>query len=72
MDGLTGQEMEWIKLILTSTTSVRETLLAGETPEAKMLYELCNRVESLIWHLAKRDTLSEALREVLATSGPAV
>ena len=55
MSGLTEQERSWITLTLKSTEAVRTQLLAGETPDAKALYELCNRAEALIWHLAKRD-----------------
>lgn len=62
---LTDQELSWIALALTSTAATREQLLAGETPEPKALYELCNRVEALIWHLAKRDTLPPAIRAIL-------
>lgn len=62
---LTDHELSWIALALKSTTETREQLLAGETPNAKALYELCNRVEALIWHLSKRDTLPPAIREIL-------
>lgn len=63
MGGLTRQEIEWIKLTLASTTDVREKLLAHDTLEPKELYQLCNRVETLIWHLSKRDTLPDAVSE---------
>lgn len=62
---LTDQELSWIGLALKSTAETREQLQAGETPSAKALYELCNRVEALIWHLAKRDTLPPAIRAIL-------
>lgn len=65
MDGLTEQELRWVTLTLKSTEAVRMQLLAGETPDAKALYDLCNRAETLIWHLAKRDTLPEPIKQAL-------
>ena len=65
MDGLTEKEREWIDLTLKSTEAIRMQLLAGETPDTTALYELCNRAEALIWHLAKRDTLPEPIKQAL-------
>lgn len=64
-DGLTPQEIDWIKRVLESTTALREKLLAHDTIEPKELYALCNRADALIWHLAKRDTLPEEVKQAL-------
>ncbi len=65
MDGLTEQELSWITLTLKSTEAIRAQLLEGATPEADELYELCNRAETLIWHLAKRDTSHDVVKQVM-------
>lgn len=64
-DGLTEQELHWIKRTLESTAAIREQLQAGETPEPKALYELCNRAEALIWHLAHRDNAPDAIKQAV-------
>lgn len=63
---LTEGETQWIELLLKSTTAVREKLLAHDTLEDKELYELINRADALIWHLAKRDTLRDEIRDRIA------
>lgn len=55
MDKLTKEEIHWMELLVKSTTSMRELVLIGKTPERDALLTLINRAEALLWHLQKRD-----------------
>lgn len=63
---LTDREKDCVERLLKSSQATRETLLAGGTPDQKSLYELINRADELIWHLAKRDTPPDEIVKMLA------
>lgn len=62
---LTEKEKQWVELLLKSTGTVREKLLAHDTLDDNELYELINRAEALVWHLAKRDTLPDEIQQII-------
>lgn len=62
---LTQEELRWMLSLSTSTAKVREMLLAHDAPADNVLYDLINRADALLWHLAKRDELPEDLKRLI-------